>query len=298
MLLLTLTACLSSVVAIAYAAQLEVRDDCAGDFSLCSPTGASSTDTPAVGDQLSSLFVDLLSSVQDVKKNKRDVEHFHRLLHTRASKVTFCCATGTHCLLLKDFNLPFCYDKFTTNFLLPGGAFGTIATGNFTSPNGDVANLISGDYTLANGLQGNVYGSPSGTSKPDTATLTLPTQFTAAGVGSAIPLTGLGKEVTYTTTIPGTTIQPSTVLGLTAAPSLVSGSTVAPGTTIPATIIPGTTIPDKTLTVTTKVPNSPSASQGTTGSSSSGASTNVSPGLTVLVGVAGFGVWMSPLVIF
>ena len=91
MLLLILTVCLSSVVAITDAAQLEVRDDCSGAFSLCSPNGATSTDTPAVGDKLSSLFVDLVSSVQGVKKNKRNVEHLHPLLDTRASGVSFCC---------------------------------------------------------------------------------------------------------------------------------------------------------------------------------------------------------------
>ncbi|MCJ1260777.1 hypothetical protein MMC22_000640 [Lobaria immixta] len=297
MLLLTLTACLSSVVTIANAVQLEVRDDCDGSFSLCSPNGASSTDTPAVGDKLSSLFVDLVSSVQGVKKDKRNVEHLHPLLHVRSSSVTFCCATGTSCLLLKDFNLPFCYDKFTTNFLLPGGASGTIVTGNYTSPNGDVANLISGDYTLANGLQGNIYGSASDAPKPNTATLTLPTQYTAAGVGSAIPLTGLGKEITYTTTIPGTTIKPTTIPGVTEAPSLIGGSTVAPGTTSPATTIPGTTIPDKTLTVTTQVPNSPSTSNGATSSSSGGAANFVIPAITLLLGVAGFSILISPLFI-
>lgn len=96
MLLLIVTVCLSLVFTIANAARLEVRNDCDGDFSLCSPNGASSTDTPAVGDKLSPLFADLVSSVQDVKKSKRNVEPLDQVLHARSSQVSFCCRWPHH----------------------------------------------------------------------------------------------------------------------------------------------------------------------------------------------------------
>ena len=178
-------------------------------------------------------------------------------------------------------------DRFTTNFLLPGGASGTIVTGNYTSPNGDAANLQSGTYNLADGTTGNIYGSsPDSLSlKPDTSTLALPTQFTAAGVGSAIPLTALGKVVTYTTVIPGTTVVPSTVPALTQSPSVVDGSTLVPGTTKPATVIQGTTIPAKTSTVTSTIRGATSVS------TSNGAPT---PGITTLV-MTGFTLLLSTI---
>lgn len=123
-------------------------------------------------------------------------------------------------------------------------------TGNYTAPDG-VANLLTGNYTLADGTAGNVYGSSP--SKPDTATLTVPTQWTAAGVGSAIPLSALGEWSTYTTTIPGTTISPSTAAAQTVPPSIVSGSTIEPATTKPATTIPGTTIAPVTSIISTRI---------------------------------------------
>ncbi|KAL8784643.1 MAG: hypothetical protein Q9195_008959 [Heterodermia aff. obscurata] len=160
-------------------------------------------------------------------------------------------ADGTQCLLLQTFNIPFCYDKFTTNYVLPDGAYGTVVTGNYTAPDG-VANLLTGDFTLSDGTTGNVYGSASSPSKPDTATLTVPTQYTAAGVGSALPVSELGQW-SNTTTIPGTTIEPSTVAAQTLPPSVVSGSTMAPATPKPATNIPGTTIPPITSTITAQI---------------------------------------------
>lgn len=126
-------------------------------------------------------------------------------------------------------------------------------TGNYTASDG-VANLLTGDYTLTDGTDGNIYGSPSSPSKPDTATLTVPTQYTASGVGSAIPASALGEWSTYTTTFPGTTVAPSTVPAQTVPPSVVSGSTLEPETTKPASTIPGTTVAPKTSTMSTKVP--------------------------------------------
>ena len=132
-------------------------------------------------------------------------------------------------------------------------------TGNYTASDG-VANLLSGDYTLSDGTHGNVYGSPSSPSKPNTATLTVPTQYTAAGVGSAIPLSALGEWSVFTTTIPGTTIPPSTVPAQTLPPSIVSDRTVEAATTKPATTIPGTTISPVTSVVSTFIAK-PSSSQ-------------------------------------
>ncbi|MCJ1348411.1 hypothetical protein MMC31_006643 [Peltigera leucophlebia] len=236
--------------------QLDARDEeCENNFSLCSPTGAASIDTPAVGTGLSALYLNLVDSIQGVQNHKRAVDLDHQI------------------------------DRFTTNFLLPGGATGTIVTGNYTSPNGDAANLQSGTYTLADGTAGNIYGStPNSLSlKPDTATLSLPTQFTAAGVGTAIPLTALGKVVTYTTVIPGTTVVPLTVPALTQVPSVVDGATVVPGTTKPATVIPGTTIPAKTSTVTSTIGGATSASTSDGAPSPGRITTFIMAGITLLL---------------
>lgn len=124
--------------------QLDSRDEeCEKNFSLCSPAGASSVNTPAVGSGLSSLYLDLVDSIQGVQNYKRTVGLDHQIvdhkLQPRGSKIGLCCrlaptyhtcsnfdlliqytwimltkpswsgAIGTNCLLLKDLNLPFCY---------------------------------------------------------------------------------------------------------------------------------------------------------------------------------------------
>ena len=147
-------------------------------------------------------------------------------------------------------------DKFTTNFFLPDNSYGTIVTGSYTPSEGGSVNLLSGNYTLVNGTSGNVYGSDSA-AKPNTATLTIPTQYTASGVGSAIPASALGAEITYTTTILGTTIAPTTLPAetVTVTPTAIGSTTpVATLMTEAATTVLGTTIPPTTVTITTNGP--------------------------------------------
>lgn len=91
MFLQTLVFILCSGVASAEGTQLEVRDSCDKNFRLCSPEGASSTATPVVGNGLSEIFVDLVHSVHDVPKHKRDDEETVHVFHPRSSKVDLCC---------------------------------------------------------------------------------------------------------------------------------------------------------------------------------------------------------------
>ncbi|KAL9579689.1 MAG: hypothetical protein Q9203_006592 [Teloschistes exilis] len=238
-------------------ARIEIRAGCNKNYKNCDPKGATSADPPALGSDLSPLYTDLVNSIQGVKTSKRD--QIAALLQPRASS-NLCCADGTQCLLLQGLDLPFCYDNYTTNYFLPGGTTGQIVSGDYTSTEG-TANLISGDYTKSDGTKGNVYGAKDSPSKPNTAALPIPTQYTASGSGSAIPATALGQVATITTTIPGTTVAPSTVAAQTLAPSVVDGtSTVGSSTVKAASTIPGTTVAAKTSVYTTTLANpSPTA---------------------------------------
>lgn len=177
---------------------------------------------------------------------------------------------------MQDYDLPFCYvstqynlvfsssltvqDNYTTNYFLPGGSYGQVTSGNYTSSDGATGNLLSGEYTMANGTIGNIYGSSADLDKPITAALPLPTQYTAAGSGSAIPATALGQEITYTSTIPGTTISPSVVSATISTLMSTNGSTTSALVTKAASTIPGTTVTPHTTTVTTMVAGSPTES--------------------------------------
>ncbi|KAI9876323.1 MAG: hypothetical protein M1830_006763 [Pleopsidium flavum] len=264
--------------------ELVARQNCADNYNKCSPSGATATDTPPVGNALSSLYVDIVNSISGIKI-KRDLEEIPEVLQDRASSNPVCCVEGTLCLLLHDLNVPFCYDKFTTNFFLPDGSYGTITTGNYSSADGSAANLLSGNYTLANGTLGNVY-TGNEAAKPNTATLSMPTPYTSAGVGSAIPASILGGEATYTTTIPGTTVEPTTIPAQTVPASVASGSTVVPATTKPATTEQGTTIAPKVLTITKAVSTTGTAS--VTASGKQSAANLVTPRNTHLAGATGF----------
>ena len=144
-------------------------------------------------------------------------------------------------------------DNYTTNYYLPGGSYGQIVSGSYTASDGSTANLVSGNYTLTDGTTGNIYGSPSSPSKPNTATLDIPTQYTASGSISAIPVAALGQDITYTTVISGTTITPSIVSAVTTIPTIADDRATTLVSTEAASTIPGTTIAPHTSTVTTRV---------------------------------------------
>jgi hypothetical protein len=99
---------------------------------------------------------------------------------------------------------------------------------------------------LAAGAGGNIYAS-NGAAVPNTATLALPPQFTATGVGSAVPATALGGLVTltYTTTLPGSVLEATTI-----SPTTIAGTTVS--SVVTTSEIISTTI-GTTATVTTGI---------------------------------------------
>ncbi|KAI4140133.1 MAG: hypothetical protein LQ341_003949 [Variospora aurantia] len=168
-------------------------------------------------------------------------------------------ADGTLCLLLDGLNLPFCYDNYTTNYFLPGGTTGQIVSGNYNGTDGQ-ANLISGDYTrFDDGTTGNIYGSADSPDRPNTSTLPIPTQYTAAGSDSAIAASALGQVATVTTTIPGTTVEPFTVAPETLAPVVTDTGTIELGTTRSGSTIPGSTVAPRTSTYTTTAASAPTA---------------------------------------
>ncbi|KAL9067490.1 MAG: hypothetical protein Q9161_006840 [Pseudevernia consocians] len=230
---------------------LQARGACSSSFTVCNPKGAATTNEPPIGTGISSLFVDVVDSLDSANLAKREAGRDDGVIETRASGGSLCCADGTICLLLQNFELPFCYDNYTTNYFLPGGSYGQVHDGSYTSTNGSTANLLTGNYTLGDGYSGNIYGTPA--TPLNTATLTLPTQDTSSGVGSAIPVTALGQEVTYTTTIPGTTVSPSVVSTTISALTITGGSTVGSVMAEAVTTVPGTTVAPEVTTVTTRL---------------------------------------------
>lgn len=226
---------------VIFAALVSDLNTCASGYSLCAPPDVTTIVTPQIGDSdLQDLYTDILSSsLPSFKK---------RSLSSRGS-ASVCCITSLTCLAMSSLAIPFCYDKFTTNYYLPDGSYGTLVSGKYTSSTGDEANLQSGNYTLVNGTTGNIYADDEA-KKPNTATLAIPSQYTAAGVGGAIPASALGDMVTltYTTTVPASTQLPATI-----DPTTVPGSTrtiasvYEPSTTITTVISSSTVIITHTI---------------------------------------------------
>lgn len=240
---------------------LERRDACISGYTLCSPAGATTTVTPQIGDsEFQNLFVDIVRSSLPASK---------RSLSIRDS-ASLCCISTLDCLTMNTLSLPFCYDKFTTNYFLPDGSFGTVVGGAYTSATKDTANLETGDFTLSNGTTGNLY-SANEAAKPNTAALPLPSQFTGSGVGSAIPASALGDEITLTftttfseTTVPATIIPESTITSLASVifASSVVTATVSIGPS-PAVVL-STESPTPISTVQTTIIISPTTIDATT----------------------------------
>lgn len=73
---------------------LEARQNCGNSYSKCSPPGATSTATPNVGDEMSSLYVDLLNSISGVKR-RREAVGFLDVTRRASSGASLCCTPQT-----------------------------------------------------------------------------------------------------------------------------------------------------------------------------------------------------------
>lgn len=307
-----LLSCFCASVATAFPSHLSTRGNCATGYTLCAPAGASSKTTPKIGDPtLQNLFVDLVNSSLP-NGNKAGTVTARQTQEVSS----LCCLSDLTCLAMSGLAIPFCYDRFTTNFFLADASYGTVSSGAYTTSTGDNINLISGDYVLKNGSTGNLYAN-NAVAKPQTAGLNLPAQFTGTGVGTAVPASALGTlvTITITTTLPGTTITATTIPATTRSAQVVGGSlrpettitatvsgsrvtTIVPATsvplstmsatTIPESIITGTTILPTVATITTVVPEGAGSVSGSSTSATAAASSTKSSGSSSIFDLQGF----------
>jgi hypothetical protein len=228
---------LFAFIASALATPVEkvARDAC----NPCSPKGATGSDPPTVGPDLSSLYTDVLASVKDIHFDVRSADS----VETRTDG--FCCADTLDCVNVQNLNIPVCYDKFTTNFAFTDRSYGSLTTGEY-SQGGTKVNLFTGQYSK-DGSEANIY-SEDPAAKPNTATLSIPPQWTEAGVGSAIPPTAVVGSVTASaqttaTASEQTSRQTSATSGTAefqSTGSATSGAGAASATSIPGAAVKGT----------------------------------------------------------
>ncbi|ERF74529.1 hypothetical protein EPUS_08940 [Endocarpon pusillum Z07020] len=180
------------------------REPCPENYKPCSLPGVSKSSVPVVDNSLSGLYVDLVSSVkpQPVIRDLGANQVHHQ---ARDMSVSICCAEGIECRQLNVWDLPFCWDRFTTNFFLPDGSYGNLFTGYYNSASGAIANLVSGDIALPNGRTANIY-SDAPQARPVTSLLAVPTPWTSKGLGTAIPNSELGAAPSYAATPAETTL--------------------------------------------------------------------------------------------
>ncbi|KAI9642300.1 hypothetical protein NHQ30_009102 [Ciborinia camelliae] len=262
---------------LAAASTLESRGTCRQGYTLCSPVGATTSNTPQIG---SSDFVNLFQDIvlSSLPASKRSLSSAEASIEKRDS-ASLCCISSLTCLSMHSLNIPFCYDQFTTNYYLPDDSYGTVVGGAYTSSSGATANLETGDYTNKDGTTGNIYSSNEA-AKPNTATLPMPSQFTASGVGSAIPASDLGGlTITYTTTLPASTI-PATTIPATTIPESVLAQTISVPTTI-TTSLSGTEV----VSTETEVETTSTTIPGMTKSASTRSATTVSASVATVTTV-------------
>jgi len=228
----------------------------------CNPQGATGTIPPAIGPDLSPLYKNVLGSVKDIKFQPRSID-------ARADS-QFCCPKSLSCVNVQNMNIAMCYDKFTTNYGFADGSYGSLTTGDYKSGD-NTANLLSGDFN-AGGKQGNVYAEKA-SDKPNTATLSIPPQYTGTGVGGAIPGNQLGSIIVYTTTIPGQVITAPTTIPQSVQVNTVNGQAIS------------TTISAKTITQATSI--APITSVATISQQPASSAAPASKGAAANVGVDG-----------
>ncbi|KAF2012130.1 hypothetical protein BU24DRAFT_412658 [Aaosphaeria arxii CBS 175.79] len=154
----------------------------------CNPQGATNSSAPVVGPAMMSLYVDVLASVKDIHFKRRWTDN------AIAPDEGFCCRESLDCVKVNNLNMPICYDKYTTHFAFIDDSWGSLTTGDYNGIDGSTANLLTGAYSRVGGESGDIYAvNPA--AKPNTATMSIPPQWTAAGIGSAIPPTDMAKSV-------------------------------------------------------------------------------------------------------
>ncbi|TEY57595.1 hypothetical protein BOTCAL_0212g00100 [Botryotinia calthae] len=264
--------------ALVAASVLKSRGECQQGYTLCSPAGATTATAPQIGDSdFVNLFQDIVLSSLPASKRSLSSSSEHSV--EKRDSASLCCVSSLTCLTMHSLNIPFCYDQFTTNYYLPDDSYGTVVGGLYSSPSGATANLESGDYTEKDGTTGNIYSSNSA-AKPNTATLPMPSQFTASGVGSAIPASALGGvTVTYTTTLPASTI-PATTIPATTVLESISQQTISVSTTI-TTSVGG----NKIVSTEVQIGTTETTISGTTRSASTRAASTVSEIVTTVTTV-------------
>ncbi|ESZ99591.1 hypothetical protein SBOR_0002 [Sclerotinia borealis F-4128] len=284
--------------AVLAALLLDSRGDCRQGYTLCSPAAATNANTPQIGDSdFVNLFQDIVLS--SLPASKRSLSSSSEANNEKRDSASLCCVSSLTCLSMHSLNIPFCYDQFTTNYYLSDDSYGTVVGGSYTSSSGATANLETGDYTNEDETTGNIYSSNEA-AKPNTATLPMPSQFTASGVGSAIPASALGGvTITYTTTLPASTIPATTIPATTISESIatytisvpttittsIEGSrvfstevevetmlTTVPGTTRGASTRSASTVSESVATITTVVQSGSGSGSGSTGSAASATS--------------------------
>ncbi|KAI9848328.1 MAG: hypothetical protein M1837_000592 [Sclerophora amabilis] len=120
------------------------------NFVPCHPEGAKSIETPDIEDHPAVVFTNLMESVctKDPVQSKKV---------SQDPKLALCCHSGSECRLLSKYNVPFCFDRSTTEFAFADGSTGYLKSGQYTDVFGDSINLITGDYKLVEGDSGNVF---------------------------------------------------------------------------------------------------------------------------------------------
>lgn len=136
----------------------QAGDSCASGFTPCTPSGATSETTPQIGTPaFQGLFMDIVLSSLPTSSRRS----------SSPPSASLCCKASLSCLLMVNLEIPFCYDRFTTNYFLPDGSYGTVVCyffqhrlrsnslhlSHFPFPYMSVMSKINGAYGISLGQQ-------------------------------------------------------------------------------------------------------------------------------------------------
>ena len=91
---------LSYALLIACDNALHARGACSSSYTVCKPKGAATTNEPPIGTGISSLFVDVVDTLDSVNLAKREAGRDRGTVETRASGGSLCCKYLTSMTLL------------------------------------------------------------------------------------------------------------------------------------------------------------------------------------------------------
>ncbi|KAI9823854.1 MAG: hypothetical protein M1826_007600 [Phylliscum demangeonii] len=143
-------------ISISAANQHDVRLVCSVGYKPCKPYAfdVGPLLEPIEGSAIAKMYVDSIRSLGGQSRSISQVQQFVNVLGYEDQAEPVCCTQSSLCAIVTQLDVPYCYDRRTSDFFFPDGSYGSVSVGNVTISNGNGGNLATGETSSAFYLPG------------------------------------------------------------------------------------------------------------------------------------------------